>query len=119
MTKRYVRSVSPLLTTGAVATIALLSLPREAHSFQDENPRCFATAPTWNAAKGALVSAASSGPVAAVVGALGESRTHVMISNGDWATESTTRVPSIVSVQQPLGICPFCTTITGRCRSVK
>jgi hypothetical protein len=116
MTTQQVPSRSPLLTVGAAAasafTIALISLPREAHAFQDENPRCFATAPTWNAERGALVSASSSGPVAAVVNALGESRTHVMISNGDWATESTTRVPSIVNQSMTIGIWPFTTTIT-------
>ncbi len=122
MTTEHVRSRrlrSPLLIVGGAApiastiafSIALLSLSRDARAFDDENPRCFATAPTWNAAKGALVSASSPGPVAAVVSALGESRTHVMLSNGDWATESTTRVPSVVTESTTVGIWPLTITV--------
>ena len=84
-----------LFATGAVAAIAFVSLPGVAHAFGDE-PHCFATAPNWNAGKGAIVSGISPGPIAAVLNAVGESRTHTMISNETWATHSTTRVPSIV-----------------------
>jgi len=82
------------LTFGAAALAAGLTIIAPAHAFTGDVPGCYQTAPIWNARKGAIVSGISKGPINAVLSAVGESRTHTMLSHGDWATHSTTRSPS-------------------------
>lgn len=112
MTTRPVRFSSPLFALALAAVLGLLTaLPRSARAFEPADPGCFSTAPTWNAAKGALVSGISRGPIAAVLNGVGETRTHVMISNGDWATHSTSRAPSIQKASVYIGVCPACVKV--------
>jgi hypothetical protein len=106
MASRHFRVVSSLALLSSTAALSLLASP--ARAFEPEDPACFSTAPDWNAAKGMLVSGSASGPVSAVLNTLGESRTHLMISNGNWATESTTQTPSTKMARVKacfLGIC--------------
>lgn len=93
MTTRFLRMV-----TVTVAVVGPGSIPL-ARAFVAADSPCYATAPVWNAPKGAIVSGISSGPISAIIGAIGESRTHTMISQGDWATHSTTLVPSTTKVK--------------------
>lgn len=100
-----------VLSSAAITAAAILSLAGRALAFEAEGHSCYATAPDWNAAKGALVSGSSPGPVSAVLKAVGESRTHLMISNGNWATESTTRRPTLQTAGVYAGPCPACIRI--------
>jgi hypothetical protein len=106
MRSRYFQVVSSLTFLSSAAALALLAAPAQA--FEPEEPHCFATAPNWNAAVGALVSGSAPGPVSAVLNTLGESRTHLMISNGTWATESTTQTPSVKTVHTQTCVGPIC-----------
>lgn len=112
MTKQHTRIFSPF-TLAAAASLALSVSPRASRAFEGDSHPCFQTAPKWNATNGALVSGISPGVISAIFTALNQSRTHVMLANvtsgGDyWATESTTRRPSIHKVPLKtclLGIC--------------
>jgi len=92
------RQLRGLVLVAAAALGGGLAAPLPAQAFTGDNPACFATAPVWNARKGAIVSGFSKGPINAVLAAVGESRTHTMLSHGDWATHSTTRTPSATDV---------------------
>ena len=94
-------------TLAAIATLAVSAPPRAGRAFEPDSHPCFKRVPNWNAENGALVSGISSGPVSAIFTALNQSRTHVMLANvtpgGYFATESTTRKPSVQSI--PIGPC--------------
>jgi hypothetical protein len=111
MTKRPLRLPAPIFTLGGALTLALTALSGSALAFENEKPACYSTAPVWNASRGAIVSGVSGGAVAAVLSGVGETRTHTMISHGDWATHSTTRAPSIQTASVYAGICPACVKV--------
>src|SRR6266496_5866798 len=107
MTTKRPRIVSPF-ALAAGAALALSAPPRGGHAFEaPKTPACYATAPNWNAANGALVSGISPGVIQLLFQALGQTRTHVMLANntpdGQMATESTGLVPSIHTI--PLKLC--------------
>jgi hypothetical protein len=57
---------------------------------------CASSPPSWNAPKGAIVSNRSSGPIRSIIDAVGEQRTHVIVSHGTsgWASHATAATPS-------------------------
>lgn len=66
-----------------------------AHAF-DPGTACGSGPPNWNAPKGAVVSLSSSGPIRSIINALGEVRTHTILSHGNgWASHATTAQPSL------------------------
>lgn len=58
---------------------------------------CGSTSAGWNAPLGAAVFNSSSGPIQAVIGAIGEYRTHSMLSHGPdgWVTHATSDNPAL------------------------
>jgi len=91
MSKRLLSSSSAVTVTA----VALLALPGSSHAFEADPGRCYSKAPLWSAGKGRIVSGVSDGPIKSVLNGVGEARTHSMMSNGDWATHSTSLAPSL------------------------
>jgi hypothetical protein len=61
----------------------------------DVGTTCGSSPPNWDAPKGAVVSLSSSGPIRSIINALGEVRTHTILSQGNgWASHATTAQPS-------------------------
>jgi hypothetical protein len=66
-----------------------------AHAF-DMSGACASSLPSWNAPRGAIVSNRTNGPIRSIIDAVGEQRTHVIMSHGTagWATHATAAQPS-------------------------
>jgi len=81
-----------LATTFAVS-IALGTTTADAGPSGTSDVACGSTSAGWNAPRGALVASRGKGPVGAVIDAIGEYRTHIMMSHGigasSWVTHST------------------------------
>lgn len=75
----------------AVGAFGTLQPRAEAGGSDTSSIACGSSSSGWSAPKGALVANYGSGPVKAVLQALGESRTHIILSHGpgSWATQST------------------------------
>ena len=73
------------------AAIGASATPALAGSSDTSDVACGSTAAGWNAPKGALVASRGKGPVTAVIDAIGEWRTHIMMSHGpgQYVTHST------------------------------
>src|SRR5687767_10194605 len=112
MTMRLTRLVSLRSTTICTAALVLVTLPRAVRAFETSGG-CYSTAPDWNAVKGVIVSGETNSPIKAVINAIGEVRTHSMLSNGGdpggmWATHSTSMQASVNYVNY--SVTPFYTT---------
>jgi hypothetical protein len=95
--REMIKLLSPFVVAGA-AIVAVIAMPTSSLAFEPDPYHCYSTAPLWNAPRGAIVSGTSEGPIRSVLNGVGETRTHSMISNGDWATHSTSLQPSIKTV---------------------
>ena len=70
---------------------------------------CYTAGALWNAPNGSVVASRSDGPIAAVITALGEQRSHTMLSHGaaewdgkiGWTTHSTALPPSATGGTSP------------------
>jgi hypothetical protein len=67
---------------------------------------CGSSPPNWNAPNGAVVANISNGPIKAILNAVGEARTHTILSHGNgWASHATTAQPS--KTVQACGFAPI------------
>jgi hypothetical protein len=80
------------IVTAIVSVLTLVvAAPARAGSSDTSSVACGSAPAGWSAPKGALVTHSAGGPVHAVLEAIGESRTHSMMSHGPggWVTHST------------------------------
>jgi hypothetical protein len=81
-----------LIRLAVVSSVMFLApVAAVAGSSDTSSVACGSSAVAWSVPKGGLVTHAASGPIAAVLNAVGETRTHVMLSHGSgqWVTHST------------------------------
>jgi hypothetical protein len=83
---------------GALAVVLGAALATPAHAYIDGgSTACGSTSAGWNAPTGASVATRGDGPIRAVMDAIGEYRTHQILSHGTgpgaWASHSTAKTP--------------------------
>jgi hypothetical protein len=85
------RARAPFLGIVFVGLVGLIAPRAHAGGSDTSSIACGWSQSGWSAPKGALVANYGSGPVRAVLQALGETRTHIILSHGpgNWATQST------------------------------
>jgi len=91
------------------ATIAVLGVLAPGVSAFASGMECYTAGALWNAPNGSVVASRSDGPITAIITALGESRSHTMLSHGaaewdgkiGWATHSTARPPGTTGGTSP------------------
>ncbi len=83
------------LLAAAVALALAPMAPAHAGPSGTSDVACGSTAAGWNAPRGALIASRGKGPVGAVIDAIGEWRTHIMMSHGvgGYVTHSTMYSP--------------------------
>lgn len=103
------RNTELWLTIGALAG-GLIAAPTAVHAFgggPTDSVACGSMPSGWDAPKGAVVTSSGDGPIKAVITAIGEWRSHSMISHGvnAWVTHSTAHNPGLNDWGPIFGTC--------------
>ena len=98
MKHHWTGSCTGLFAIGTLVTL-VWSPPAQAYS------KCGSTSAGWNVPSGAAVFSQSAGPIASVLSAVGEYRSHSMLSRGPggWVTHATSMTPPANSSRGFLG----------------